>query len=88
MPCHTKGAGIYSMHHVKPRGIQQRVMCAVSVWESLGLNRYCKRTRSESGVDESRGERRGLHMDGHIQGGIQRTEDRHEVGTEAAYEQS
>lgn len=30
MPCHTKGAGIYSMHHVKPRGIQQRVMCAVS----------------------------------------------------------
>lgn len=26
-------------------------------WESLGLNRYCKRPRSESGVDESRGER-------------------------------
>lgn len=26
-------------------------------WESLGLNRYCKRPRSESDVDESRGER-------------------------------
>lgn len=26
MPCHTTGAGIYSVDHVKPRGIQQRVM--------------------------------------------------------------
>ena len=30
MPCHTTGAGIYSVDHVKQRGIQQRVMWAVS----------------------------------------------------------